>query len=432
MIKHVRRVCLRISSVRKYSTAAKTEKVKSDIKLLGQMYMRDEGTNLTSKIATYLGRDLHLMPDHPLSLVRQRIADYFYKAYPNRIGNPEFSIHDNLRPIVTVEQNFDSLLVPKDHPSRSKSDCYYVNSGTLLRAHTTAHQAELISMGLNNFLVIGDVYRRDDIDATHYPVFHQADGVRLQTQDELFKGVENSDGLRIFEHRGSESEDKQGCHTLEATKIMEHELKTVLTGLAQAFFGKDVEYRWVEEYFPFTHPSWELEIFKDESWMEILGCGIMRQEILQKSGAGDRIGWAFGAGLERLAMCLYGIPDIRLFWSRDSGFLNQFKVGDFNTPIKYRPVSIYPQCTNDMSFWLPDGSQLMPNDFYDIARDIGGDVIEQISVVDQFTNPKTNRRSHTYRIIYRHMERNLTKFEVNNIHKKIGKVMTEKFNVVIR
>lgn len=189
----------------------------------------------------------------------------------------------------------------------------------------------------------------------------------------------------------------------------------------------------------------------------------MRQEILQNSGAGDRIGWAFGAGLERIAMTLYGIPDIRLFWSKDSGFLNQFKVEDHNAPIKYQvntnrkkcypyilygltnlvspfvlinnmfqPVSIYPQCSNDLSFWLPEGAKLIPNDFYDIAREIGGDVIEQVALVDVFTNPKTNRTSHCYRITYRHMERNMTKFEVNNIHSKIGRTMERKFNVVIR
>lgn len=98
----------------------------------------------------------------------------------------------------------------------------------------------------------------------------------------------------------------------------------------------EIQCKWVEQYFPFTHPSWELEVYYKDQWLEILGCGIMRQEILQKSGAGERIGWAFGLGLERLAMCLYDIPDIRLFWSKDSGFLNQFKVEDPNMTIKFK------------------------------------------------------------------------------------------------
>lgn len=98
----------------------------------------------------------------------------------------------------------------------------------------------------------------------------------------------------------------------------------------------DVQCRWVDQYFPFTHPSWELEILYDNNWLEILGCGIMQQEILQRSGVVDRIGWAFGLGLERLAMRLYNIPDIRLFWSNDAGFLNQFKVDNPNAHIQYQ------------------------------------------------------------------------------------------------
>ena len=97
-----------------------------------------------------------------------------------------FTMVDYLSPVVTVEQNFDSLLVPKDHVSRAKNDNYYINSEYLLRAHTSAHQRDLIKTGLDAFLVTGDVYRRDEIDMCHYPVFHQMEGVRLFSQHELF------------------------------------------------------------------------------------------------------------------------------------------------------------------------------------------------------------------------------------------------------
>lgn len=102
----------------------------------------------------------------------------------------------------------------------------------------------------------------------------------------------------------------------------------------------DIKYRWVDQYFPFTHPSWELEVFYNDKWLEVLGCGIIRHEILQKAGTSERIGWAFGLGLERLAMCLYSIPDIRLFWSTDSGFLNQFITQDVYKKITYK-VNIF-------------------------------------------------------------------------------------------
>lgn len=110
-----------------------------------------------------------------------------YGSYVNRRGNPLFSVFDDLLPVVTTYQNFDSLLVPSDHPSRKKSDTYYLNSNFLLRPHTSAHQNELIKSGLNNFLVIGDVYRRDEIDSKHYPVFHQCEAVRLLSSHEVNK-----------------------------------------------------------------------------------------------------------------------------------------------------------------------------------------------------------------------------------------------------
>lgn len=223
------------------STVPNVDKLPRTVELLGKKYPTDDWTNVTKSVTEKLSRNLHVTPFHPLSHVRQRIVNYFYSLYRNRCGNPIFSVFDNLSPIVSVHQNFDSLLVPEDHPSRNKSDCYYINKDTLLRAHTTAHQSELISMGLNNFLVIGDVYRRDEIDCTHYPIFHQVDVVRLCTSDEIFENVKDADGLKLFEHGDAESSEKQSSHSLEAVKIMEHELKTVLLGLAREIFGNGTD-----------------------------------------------------------------------------------------------------------------------------------------------------------------------------------------------
>lgn len=97
---------------------------------------------------------------------------------------------------------------------------------------------------------------------------------------------------------------KQPCHTLEAVKLMEHEMKSVLLGLAKDLFGENIEYRWVDTFFPFTQPSWELEIYHKGEWMEVLGSGIMRNEILQHAGVLNSVGFAFGLGLERLGMIL--------------------------------------------------------------------------------------------------------------------------------
>lgn len=390
------------------------------VEVLGHSYPRDDFTNVTSGILAKVGRNLHNQSHHPLWLIKERIKAHFYSAYIGRWGNPLFSVHDNLSPVVTVEQNFDSLLIPPDHPSRKRGDNYYLNRSTMLRAHTSAHQKELVRSGLDAFLLAGDVYRRDEIDASHYPVFHQMEGVRLFSNHELFSKVQDGEDLSLFEVGGRRSPQKQETHTLEAVKLLEFDLKRTLTRLVSQLFGGDLEVRWVDCYFPFTHPSFEMEVRFQGDWLEVLGCGVMEQELLNSAGAGNKLGWAFGLGLERLAMVLYSIPDIRLFWSQDERFLKQFRVTDVQQPVCFQPLSKYPPLLNDISFWLPESREsFTENDFYELVRSIGGDLVEKVSLVDEFTHPKTGRRSQCYRITYRHMERTLTQQEVRLVHEQI-------------
>jgi len=164
----------------------KTQLESEQVHLFDKVYSRDGMTNVTTNILSKVGRKLHLCKNHPLSILREKIQEHVYADYRTRWGGPMFTMVDYLSPVVTVEQNFDSLLVPKDHVSRAKNDNYYINSEYLLRAHTSAHQRDLIKTGLDAFLVTGDVYRRDEIDMCHYPVFHQVEGVRLFSQHELF------------------------------------------------------------------------------------------------------------------------------------------------------------------------------------------------------------------------------------------------------
>lgn len=174
--------------------------------LNNKSYPTDSWTNVNAHILSRIGQNLHLQKNHPLCHLTNRLRNYFYQFYdPGRLS-PKFSIIDNLPPIVTTEQNFDSICILKDHVSRTKSMNYYINDKTLLRAHTSAHQVDLMRAGLNAFLCIGDVYRRDSIDPTHYPVFHQCEGVRLFTREELFIANKNvlgdKDNLKIFGSNG--------------------------------------------------------------------------------------------------------------------------------------------------------------------------------------------------------------------------------------
>lgn len=327
--------------------------------------------------------------------------------------------------------NFDAVLVPADHVSRSPNDTYYVDDATVLRCHTSAHQLETLRSGERAFLVTGDVYRRDSIDASHYPVFHQMEGVRVFEPAEFLSGDAST---------SSGEDDEVAAGTAHA----ERELKRVLEGLARHLFGAEAETRWVDAYFPFTEPSMELEVLFRGEWLEVLGCGVMQREILRNAGMdgdedgkGPRVAWAFGLGLERLAMVLFGIPDIRLFWSGDQRFLSQFKAG--NLRAKFKPYSKYPPCFKDVSFWQPkqeeDASSQGPvseNDLCEKVRGVAGDLVESVSLIDAFTHPKTGRDSACYRIAYRSMERSLSDEEVNAMQETVRGLLATELGVELR
>lgn len=368
------------------------------VKIAREDVVRDDPTNnVPDAIFTKLGMQLHRQGRHPLGILKNAIYDYFDANYSNK-----FEKFDDFCPIVSVKANFDDVLVPADHVSRSYNDTYYVDSQTVLRCHTSAHQAELLRSGHTNFLVTGDVYRRDSIDSTHYPVFHQMEGVRVFSPDD-------------WESSG-----------LDATTYTAQDLKTCLEGLARHLFGA-VEMRWVDTYFPFTSPSFELEIFFQEEWLEVLGCGVMEREILNRSGKTENYAWAFGLGLERLAMVLFDIPDIRLFWSTDERFTSQFAKGQLG--VKFKPYSKFPPCYKDVSFWINES--FTENNLCEVVRGIAGDLVEEVKLIDNFTNKK-GLTSHCYRIAYRSMERSLTDEEINGLQSKVREVVEEKLKVVLR
>ncbi len=331
-----------------------------------QCQLKSENTiNIPNSILAKTQMKLHNKKGSPICLVKEKIYNYFKSCGIN------FTTHDNLSEIVTTQNNFDLLLIPNSHPSRSESDTYYITKSHVLRTHTSAHQNELLAKGEEHFLVTGDVYRKDEIDRFHYPVFHQMEGV----------------------------------HIVDDNTDPEVDLKRILSQLVEYLFPNS-QYRFNNDYFPFTNPSFEVEVLLGEKWIEILGCGIIQKQILEQNKINKK-GWAFGLGLERLAIIMYSIPDIRLFWTTDEKFTSQFISHGCMDQITFAPYPKIPSITKDISFWLNNVdieindnkvSWYKINEFFDIVRNCLDTNIEKIDLIDEFYNKKLDKYSQCWRM----------------------------------
>lgn len=430
-------------------------------------YPTDSWTNVPSSILAALPRRLHLQLSHPVSLTRQLIESQF--------PPPIYTHYNTLPPVVTVAQNFDSLGFSPNHPGRSRTDTYYVNKDTVLRTHTSAHEADIFRKDESDgYTISADVYRRDAVDRSHYPVFHQMEGARMWNRRKVLGNDIAKAVWRDFEElpgHGLNVEDSNptvhrernplqaGYHTIEEAQAIAAHLKRSLEGVVVTLFSRAREaaiitgkpqigaeeplrVRWIEAYFPWTSPSWELEVFWQGEWLEILGCGVVKQELPISAGVPDKVGWAFGIGLERVAMLLYGIPDIRLFWSRDTRFLSQFSS---SRPMRqFVSFSKYPACYKDVAFWLRSsstsadgGSSISAQDFHEndimeIVRDVAGDLAEDVKLVDEFSHPVTGRKSLCYRVNYRSLERTLRNEEANDLHERLRAQLVERLRIELR
>jgi phenylalanyl-tRNA synthetase alpha chain len=325
-------------------------------------------SNIPSSLKSKIGLQLHNKLGHPIKIIKDHIYEYFLTK-----SGIKFEIFDTLDSIVDVENNFDLLLISESHPSRSKSDTYYIDDTHVLRTHTSAHQNELLKQGHKSFLVTGDVYRKDEIDSKHYNIFHQMEGV----------------------------------HILQDDQDPVTELKKILSELVTYLFP-DAEYRFNSDYFPFTDPSFEIEVKFDNKWMEILGCGVVHRRILDRLGIKQQA-IAFGAGIERLAMIFFDIPDIRLFWTDDKRFSDQFKDGKIT---KFKPYPKLAAQDKDISFWINAGEIISTdicnkksfiwtniNNFYEIVRDVCDTTILSVGIMDQFYHTKLDKYSMTFKLI---------------------------------
>jgi phenylalanyl-tRNA synthetase alpha chain len=312
----------------------------------------------------------------------------------------------NIPEIVPTDILFDLFNMPAGHPARSTSDTYYVDARNVLRTHDTVFwyyylnnpdiQKRIANKETLGAICYGKVYRKDEIDNRHMNVFHQFGGLLLAPN--------------------------------EVRTITPDDLKAALSEIARSIFGDQVEFRFYDHTFPYTDPSFEMEAFINGQWIEILGCGMARISVLKNCGIEGYNGWAFGFGLERLAIASMSLPDIRLLWSTDERVTKQLKLGR-----KYEEVSKYPPTTRDISFIVDKDVAL--NNYYEIVREYAGNLIEEVKLLDTFENEKkfgAGKVSHTFRIIYRSPERTLTNDEVNAIQEKIRERTEKELNAVLR
>jgi phenylalanyl-tRNA synthetase alpha chain len=232
---------------------------------------------------------------HPVTKTRLRIETLFRRAGFDVASGPE--IEDDFH-------NFGALNIPPDHPARAMHDTFYFADGRLLRTHTSPVQIRaLLERGAPLAVIApGRVYRCDS-DMTHSPMFHQLEGLAV------------------------------------GENVSFANMKAVLHGFLQAFFERDLAMRLRPSYFPFTEPSAEVDMScvfcdgkgcrtcKHSGWLEISGCGMVHPNVLRASGVDPEryTGYAFGAGIDRLAMLRYGVNDLRLFFDNDLRFLKQFR-----------------------------------------------------------------------------------------------------------
>lgn len=334
------------------------------------------------------------------------------KILVDRIVNlPRFADFDivQIPKIVTVEDEFDVLNSPKDHPTRKETDTFFIDNTNHLRTQMTVmwpfylRSKEILERlekdGEIMALAPGLVYRKDEIDRKHFPAFHQIDGLYICRKDKKIITLED--------------------------------LKEVEIDMTKTIFGNDVEYRFLVDSFPFTDPSIQIEIKFGDDWMEILGSGLVHTQVLRNLGLDPEVynGWAFGIGIERLAMVKMGIPDIRIFWSEDTRITSQF----VDIDSKFKEVSKYPETSRDISFIIDKDINL--NNYYEIVRDFAENLIEEVKLVDEFENEAkfgVGKKSYTFRIVYRSPERTLTNEEVNIIQEKIRRKTEVDLSATIR
>ncbi len=342
--------------------------------------------------------DLSRTPGSPLYEIMQKIWEL-----------PTFKNFDNIiiPEIVPTNILFDLFDFAPDHPARSKSDTYYVNDTHVLRTHDTVMwyyytqlpeiKAKLAAKKPLGVICYGKVYRKDEIDNRHMNVFHQFGAWYMSPADTMILTIED--------------------------------LKNALVEIVKAVFGSETKYRFLEDTFPYTDPSLQIEVYINGQWIELNGGGMTKESVFKKFGVEGYNAWAFGIGLDRAAIISMELPDIRLLWSEDERVKSQLKLGQ-----KYKEVSKYPPIKRDISFVVDQS--FVPNDYFDLIREtVGENMIEEVSLLDKYENEEKfgkGKISYAFRVVYRSLEKTLTNGEVDALHKKLEEKTRDVYKAEIR
>ena len=351
-----------------------------------------------ARIRRYLEMpDLSRTPGSPLFEMVERV-----KNVPSQ---KDFDVI-NIPEIVPTDVSFDLFNFPPDHPNRSKSDTYYVDDKNILRTHDTVFwyyylnlpevKARIAKNERLGTLCYGKVFRKDEIDRRHMNIFHQMGGWYIAPDSERILKLDD--------------------------------LKSVLSEIVKSIFGQDAVFRFNEDVFPYTDPSLEVEVQMEGEWVELLGGGMPKKEVLANMGVTGYNGWAYGFGLERLAIASMKLPDIRLLWSDDERVKKRLVLGQ-----PFVEVSKYPPIVRDISFVVD--KNFVPNDYFDLVRDVASDLAEEVELIDKYDNEEKfgkDKLSYAYRVTYRSVDRTLTHEEIDKLHKKLEEESTSVFGAVVR
>jgi len=368
---------------------------------------------------------LHKIKGNPINMIIEKILESeFFKWFDN-ITTPE---------IVSEWETFDLFNFSENHVARRPSDSYFVkksenkNESMLLRPHTSVMRyyyllewngkSKLEKTGEVRALSQWKVYRVDTLDKHHHECFHQIDGLRILSK--------------------------------EKWTIDQSTLKDVLSNTIKTLFGENVKYRFNEDTFPYTVDSLEAEVEYEWKRIEVLWAWVVNPTVLEKLWIDpENYTWrAFWFGIERLAMALKRIPDIRIFWSKDKRITNQRWNLD-----TYKEISVFPPVYKDISFLTSKDKFIRKGekpkewwklelvneiDIFDlawIARDISWWLIEEVKVIDEYENDDKfwkDSKSVTIRITFRSLERTLTNEEINIAYFKIRTKLERELSYTFR